>query len=737
MPTWSRKHLEPIALALVALSSVVPFRATVEHPILFSVEMVAITIAAIVAQCVDKSPQKIALAALPMIPIVFAVVGRRWAIPIAFEITALTTFGTASLAFALAGRLPRARALSLVMSGALVLFTASISESQATVVFPLIWMLGCVWHLIANHWERLDLAMPDSVSRTWSVRPATILATALVLATGGYLAKDELFTTTRLAFGVMPTSGGSRWSDPAARSGVGTGDAAIAAQDRADSFGAVDTDLFLESTEPTLFDMVNEEIGEPKVSKNKYAQAQALSGQDVVPRHERTARSERGGGSFSVDRTARKKHRHLSDAADDSILQWDGPVGIRLALHRYDTFDGIEWSQSNDVSVDRFLRVIINQEPWFFDPTHRGRFMEDPGRVSVGLLKFIRLETARIPAPMMTVGLRIKDIDRADFFAIDRDGSYFMPGRDQVPTLTVAHLASLALMEDEIREHLVSDPGQAPATVSGLGNLVEEITQEQHHPYDKLQAVVGFLRSEFQFDRDATSEQGPPLQDFLKSRRGGDHLFATAAAMMARELGLKSRLVTGFYVRPKSYDVAASHASVLASDVHVWAEIQLDDGRWFEIEPTPGYRQPDYQPSLWLKSRQVLAAQWPKLAVVFAVLLVGVLTRRIWIEWLLSFAWSLSRCLNPRRRLAIAMGVIEMRARLVGQRRPVGMAQRDWMEQLAHDDATVGEAVNRYCQAADSVFFGSSSGSVNRSTTEIVHLLSTQTIVRLTQGSSR
>ena len=75
---------------------------------------------------------------------------------------------------------------------------------------------------------------------------------------GGLLVRDRFGQSDRLAFGFMPTSGGSKWSDPAARSGIGTGDAAIAAKDHAESFGAVESEIFLESTESTLFDMFND-----------------------------------------------------------------------------------------------------------------------------------------------------------------------------------------------------------------------------------------------------------------------------------------------------------------------------------------------------------------------------------------------------------------------------------------------------------------------------------------------
>ena len=171
MKHWSRKQLETFLLAVLGLLSVVPFRLPTEDRVFCLAELAAIAIVCMVATGKHTFKQMIATAALPMVPILFAIVVRYYATPIATELTALTAFGTASIAMAVGGRTSRVWALSLVTSGFLVLFCAAISDSGNAFIVPLIWMLGCVWHLVANHWERLDLAMPDSVSRTWRFAP--------------------------------------------------------------------------------------------------------------------------------------------------------------------------------------------------------------------------------------------------------------------------------------------------------------------------------------------------------------------------------------------------------------------------------------------------------------------------------------------------------------------------------------------------------------------------------------
>jgi len=816
MPTWSRRRIETIFLAALAIGSVIPLRIFVESRFWFLAEMGTISTAFLAAEVMKafgartgklKRAEHLVTVVLAISPIVFGFAARAFGSSIAFEMSALTVFGAVSLAMAVGATTNRTRSLSLIVSGFLALFCASISDRPYVAAVPLVWMLGCIWHLVANHWERLDLAMPASVQRTWSLRPSVMFMTLMVLAGGGYAIQDRITDPTRLSFGWMPTSGGSKWSDPAARSGVGTGDAAIAAKDRAESFGAVDSDIFLESTETTLFDMFNDMIGEPKKKKTQSEKRQGMANENVVPMHEQAAKSEQGGGSFSTQRLPPKKHRHFDNAIDASVVQWDGPTGIRLAMQRYDTFDGEDWLQSADWRNEKLKRVDINEAPWFVDPEMQNALSRNPSATSVGLLKIIRLDSQRLPVPMMTAGIHIKDVDRHDFFGITRDGSFFMPGREKVPPLTVLHVASVGLMEDEIREGLPSNPWQTSpsagiegsqfrriaqaehnllsekslesrsgrswnstrhplrpeadrrsegkrelktveattantsnvgseteslpkSTTAAIGELVDSAIAGHTNPADQLNACVEKLRTDFMFDRVGESS-ATSLDEFLRSRRGGDHLFATTAALMARQIGLSSRMVTGFYVRPDAFDMAAGHASVLPQDVHAWTEVRLDDGRWFEIEPTPGFMPPDYQPSWRLLAHRFATAYWPVMTTGVLASLCVYLSRRFWIDWWLSTVWGLAGWLRPRRRVRLAIRIIEARARLAGQRRPAGKSQRAWLEQLTNADAETARAARRFSDVADALFFGHGEELSAREATTLVDLLHVRTITAL------
>ena len=63
--------------------------------------------------------------------------------------------------------------------------------------------------------------------------------------------------------GLVPTSGGTDWSDPDARSGVGDGDNEVSASEHPESVGFTESEVYLETDRPSLYDSFNETYGEP------------------------------------------------------------------------------------------------------------------------------------------------------------------------------------------------------------------------------------------------------------------------------------------------------------------------------------------------------------------------------------------------------------------------------------------------------------------------------------------
>lgn len=168
----------------------------------------------------------------------------------------------------------------------------------------------------------------------------------------------------------MPTSGGTTGKDSAARRGVGNEDALIAAKKHATSFGAVETDVFPDSDQPSLFDVFSDEFGEPKKKLERVERAQALSTKNLKSEDGSFTEANRAANSseFSIGRELPEQHKPVDDLVAESLMFWQGESGTHLAAQRFAHFDGAIWSNA-EVSPHASPRpiecTIIGQQSWF------------------------------------------------------------------------------------------------------------------------------------------------------------------------------------------------------------------------------------------------------------------------------------------------------------------------------------------------------------------------------------
>ncbi|MHB1235284.1 MAG: transglutaminase TgpA family protein, partial [Microbacteriaceae bacterium] len=122
--------------------------------------------------------------------------------------------------------------------------------------------------------------------------------------------------------------------------------------------------------------------------------------------------------------------------------------------------------------------------------------------------------------------------------------------------------------------------------------------------YEKALALQGFFRSgDFAYSEQAPVRDGydgtgvAAIARFLQVRSGYCIHFASAMAVMARTLGIPSRIAVGFQPgRPQSgTDVGRSIYQVTTRDLHAWPELYFSGIGWVSFEPTPGRGVlPDY-----------------------------------------------------------------------------------------------------------------------------------------------
>jgi hypothetical protein len=138
--------------------------------------------------------------------------------------------------------------------------------------------------------------------------------------------------------------------------------------------------------------------------------------------------------------------------------------------------------------------------------------------------------------------------------------------------------------------HELDLPAGIPADVFATARRV---TRAAQNPYDRALMLQNFFRANFTYDLNVPAEDGEnAIEAFLRDRRGFCQQFAGTFAVMARMLGLPTRVAVGFTPGVASadgqYHVRDEHA-------HAWPEVWFAGVGWVAFEPTPGRGAPNAQ----------------------------------------------------------------------------------------------------------------------------------------------
>lgn len=134
-----------------------------------------------------------------------------------------------------------------------------------------------------------------------------------------------------------------------------------------------------------------------------------------------------------------------------------------------------------------------------------------------------------------------------------------------------------------------------------LTKIAQQITKGARTPFDKAIALERYFQSGlFKYTLSALGLTNSPqgLLDFLtKDRRGFCEQFAFAMAVLARLVGIPSRIEIGYTSGVKQH----GRWQVTTADAHSWPELYFTGLGWLRFEPTPGgqdgqgtARQPNY-----------------------------------------------------------------------------------------------------------------------------------------------
>jgi len=139
----------------------------------------------------------------------------------------------------------------------------------------------------------------------------------------------------------------------------------------------------------------------------------------------------------------------------------------------------------------------------------------------------------------------------------------------------------------QVDDEYLDLPG-LPAVVS---NLAFQVTRNAPTRLQKAQVLQDWFREDGGFSYDLNAESGNGTDDLVRfltvgegGRVGYCEQFASAMAVMARTLGIPSRVAVGFLqptrLGPDTYEYSAW-------DMHAWPELFFPGSGWVKFEPTP------------------------------------------------------------------------------------------------------------------------------------------------------
>ena len=296
--------------------------------------------------------------------------------------------------------------------------------------------------------------------------------------------------------------------------------------------------------------------------------------------------------------------RDLRRASNEAALSYTTNAGepLYLALSVLEDFDGDTWE------FDASARDAVEETTPLREMLVRAA---DSSSDSGGIV-YTRLtamaEGVELPVPPGTA--RASEEDAGTLFAM---GSYLAPvtatsDLDRLASVAETISTVTASLPDSARER-IAETANAAQELAALG-LPEDVdtelptllaTLEQAraegaaataHDTDSQLAAIRWIVSYFEQGAFSYSLSAPDgsgtnnlavVNDLLEERRGYCVHYASAVAVLARGLGLPSRIVLGF----SPTDELDGSYVVRMSQLHAWAEVWLDDVGWVGIDMTP------------------------------------------------------------------------------------------------------------------------------------------------------
>lgn len=272
----------------------------------------------------------------------------------------------------------------------------------------------------------------------------------------------------------------------------------------------------------------------------------------------------------------------------------DAPGGLYLRLATFDEFTGITWlpdaSTEPENTVDEF-------------PVAQGLTDAVPRASYTAQIEIAQISGSWLPLPYPATA--VSGLDGA--WAWDADGlsvrseSANVRGQTYEVEFVDVQPDAAQLTADlppRIDDRYLELPNRVPYAIQETAQAVAGTGST----YEKAIALQSYFTSgEFSYSTETPVEQNYDgtgvgvIERFLEVKSGYCIHFASAMALMAREVGIPSRMVVGFLPGQRDSTGTGRDYVVSSGDLHAWPELYFEGIGWLRFEPTPGLGTlPDY-----------------------------------------------------------------------------------------------------------------------------------------------
>ena len=286
----------------------------------------------------------------------------------------------------------------------------------------------------------------------------------------------------------------------------------------------------------------------------------------------------------------------------NTVLTYHSTTTTYLQGLTFDTFDGHQWSigaqQTAQVPANSMIIAETNATTPLIETIHLVNAPDGSYIYTLGEAKSFSLATL-----VQADGIGLTTADQVGSYTswqvphpLQNGNTYQVSSA--ISTATATQLQ--AVRSPDAAPNLYSPAflaryTQLPSDLHPDGPVYQDAAQWTANAktmYDKLEALInGFQNNNFRYSQ--TNPDVPSDSDaadfFLSTGQGYCTWFATGMTMMARSLGIPTRVVEGF--APGTLDPKTQQYVVLGTSAHLWVQSYFPGYGWINFEPSVGFPQ--------------------------------------------------------------------------------------------------------------------------------------------------